>query len=105
MLRFLVAATLFTATASAQNSNGAISGRVVDSTGLAIAGAQVRLTNQILKDTRANTSSATGEFVFTEVQPGTYSIQVKMDGFKQFEQSDLQLSSSDRLSVGEIRLQ
>src|SRR3712207_2897791 len=105
MVRYLIVAALFAVSASAQNSSGAISGRVIDSTGLAIAGAQVRLTNQIQKDTREFTSTATGDFVFTEVQPGTYTIQVKVDGFKQFEQSDLQLSANDRLAVGDIRLQ
>src|SRR3954447_12651772 len=112
MLRFgtgslpaFCAAALFAGAAYAQNSSGTISGRVVDSSGLAIAGAQVRLTHQIKKAPRPYTTTANGDFVFTEVQPGTYSIQVKMDGFKQFEQSDLQLSASDRVSVGEIRLQ
>jgi hypothetical protein len=98
-------AAILTAAAYGQTSSGAISGRVVDSSGLPVSGADVRLTNQVLKDSRAFTTIATGDFVFTEVQPGTYSIQVKMAGFKQFEKSDLQLSANDRLSTGEIRLE
>jgi hypothetical protein len=101
----IVTAALFAAAAHAQTSSGAISGRVVDSTGLPVAGAQVRLVNQVLKDARTFTSTAGGDFVFTEVQPGTYSISVKMDGFKQFEQTDLQLSANDRLAIGDLKLQ
>src|SRR5215831_4213002 len=93
----LCSAALFAIAAYGQTSTGAISGRVVDVTGLVIAGADVRLTNQVLKDTREFTTTATGEFVFTEVQPGAYTIQVKMNGFKQYEQTDLQLSANDRL--------
>ena len=101
----LFAAALIALPASAQTSSGAISGRVVDATGLAVAGASVRLTNQVQMDTRTFTTTETGEFVFTEVQPGAYTVQVRMEGFKQFEQTNLQLSANDRLSVGEIRLE
>jgi len=87
-----------------QTSTGAISGRVVDPSGAAIAGAEVRLTNQVLTDSRTLKSTAEGDFLFLEVQPGAYTITVKMDGFKSFEKRDLQLSASDRLGVGEIRL-
>src|SRR5436190_10927715 len=87
----ILAAALFATVAYCQTNSGAISGRVVDPSGMPIPGAEVRLTNQILKDTRGFTTTSTGDFVFTGVEPGAYSIQVKMDGFKQFEQSDLQL--------------
>ena len=104
-MKLSILSALLAVCAYGQTSTGAISGRVVDASGLAIPGAQVRLTNQVLKDTRSFTSNTSGDFVFIEVQPGTYTIQVKMDGFKQFEKTDLQLSASDRLSVGDIQLQ
>src|ERR1041385_8033255 len=101
----ILGAALCAVAAYAQTNSGAINGRVVDPSGMAIPGAEVRLTNQVLKDTRAFTSTVTGDFVFTEVQPGAYSIAVKLEGFKQFEKTDIRLSASDRINVGEIRLQ
>jgi hypothetical protein len=96
---------LFAGMLLSQSSSGTISGRVLDPSGQSVAGAVVRLTNQLLKDSRAFTTTAAGDFVFSDAQPGTYSIQVKMQGFKQFEQTNIELTASDRVSVGDLKLQ
>src|SRR4051794_29459050 len=103
-MRLSLLSALLAVCAYGQTSTGAISGRVVDPTGAAIAGAEIRLTNQVLMDTRTLKSTGEGDFLFLEVQPGTYTISVKIDGFKSYEKRDLQLSASDRLSTGEIKL-
>lgn len=95
---------LFAGMLFAQSSTGSISGRVVDSSGATIAGAEVRILNQVDRKTRSFTTTSAGDFVFTNVDPGAYTLSVKMDGFKHFEKTDLQLTASAALSVGDIRM-
>src|SRR5215471_13560908 len=89
----------------AQSSSSDITGRVLDSGGNVLANAEVTLTNQQTGDARTVTAGPTGDFVFATLQPGTYSVLVKAPGFKEFEKRDLKLSSSERLSAGDLRLQ
>jgi hypothetical protein len=51
------------------------------------------------------TTTSTGEFLFPNLEPGAYTIAAKAAGFKQYEKKDLQLSASDRLSVGDLKLE
>jgi hypothetical protein len=88
----------------AQSSTGTISGRVVDTSGATIAGAEVHVVNQVDKSARAFTTTSGGDFVFTNVEPGAYTVTVKMQGFKQFEKTDLQLTASATLNVGDVSL-
>ncbi len=78
----LAAVTLFAAAAFAQSSSGTISGRVVDPTGAPVAGAEVHVMNQVDKQIRNFTSSATGDFAFPNLEPGTYTLTAKAAGFK-----------------------
>src|ERR1035438_9049201 len=81
-LLLLLASTLF-----GQTSSGTVSGRVVDPSGAAVAGAEVRIQNETIKDVRTFTTNPNGDFVFTELQPGAYTLSVKAAGFKQFEKT------------------
>ncbi|HLH18785.1 MAG TPA: carboxypeptidase regulatory-like domain-containing protein [Bryobacteraceae bacterium] len=98
---FLCAAGL----AFGQNSTGTISGRILDSTGAAVAGAEVRAINQVDRSSRTFTSTATGDFTFTNLPPGTYTISVKAAGFKELDKRDLHLTEGDSLGTGELRLE
>jgi hypothetical protein len=94
------------ATASwGQTSSGTITGRVIDPSGAAVSAAEARLINQATKDARTLMTSANGDFSFTDVQPGVYTIVVKFRGFKQFEKSNLNLTASERLATGDLRLE
>ncbi len=88
-----------------QGSSGTISGRVVDPTGAPVAGAEVRIQNEIIKDSRTFTTTAEGAFIFADLQPGAYDVTVKLTGFKQFEKTGLQLTANDVLSAGDLKLQ
>src|SRR5687767_10122350 len=101
----LLSFLLLPACVFAQTATGVILGRVVDPTGSAIAGAELQLINQQTRDTRRLLSGGDGDFLFLDVHPGTYTLVVKFEGFKQHERSNLNLSPSDRLSVGELRLE
>src|SRR5437764_1731190 len=89
----------------AQSSAGTITGRVLDPSGHPIAAAAVILTRPDTGEARNLSSDATGEFVFTSVQPGTYDLAVKATGFKTFDKKGLALSASDHLTAGDLPLQ
>lgn len=94
-----------TTLALAQTVSGTINGTVVDPSSLPIAGATVTLTSA---DTGLKTSQITGsagEFTFTAVLPGRYSVAAEMAGFKKAEKTDLNLTAAERLSAGEFRLE
>jgi hypothetical protein len=88
-----------------QSSSGTIQGRVVDTSGGAVSNADVRAINQIDKTSRSFTTNPSGDFVFTDLGPGTYTILVKASGFKQFEKTDLHLTSEEILAAGDLKLQ
>jgi len=89
----------------AQSSSSDIAGRVLDSSGNVIPNAEVTLTNQQTGDTRTVKTGSTGDFIFATLQPGTYSVRVNASGFKELEKRNLRLSSSERLSAGDLRLE
>lgn len=75
-------ALLFALSAMGQTTTGSLVGKVTDSQGLAIVGAEVELVNQ---GTAASTTVRTnggGDYVFTNVPPGFYNIGVKAPQFQ-----------------------
>src|SRR5579859_1297722 len=100
----LAACFLFAAFAVAQSSSGDIYGRVLDSNGDVIPDAEVTLTNQQTGDTRTVKTGNLGDFIFATLQPGAYTVLIKAQGFKELEKRDLNLSASERLSAGDLRL-
>ncbi|MGH9487319.1 MAG: carboxypeptidase regulatory-like domain-containing protein [Terriglobales bacterium] len=86
---FLMAAAIVSlccfapAPAKAQNSSaGTVVGQVVDAQGKAIVGAVVTLTNQASNGVTPTITNSVGRYSFTNLQPGTYALSVKKDGFK-----------------------
>jgi hypothetical protein len=101
----LLALLLGAPIASAQTSNGVISGRVVDPQGAVVPGAQVVLTQDSTHVMLATTTDGSGNFVFPSVAPERYSVSVEVQGFKRLERHDLVLTASGRLSVGTLALE
>ena len=104
-LAFAAAFALCAASLFGQSSSATISGRVVDASGAAVAGAEVHVINQVDKNTRMFSTTTTGDFLFPNLEPGTYTITAKATGFKQYERKDLILSASDRLATGDLKLE
>jgi hypothetical protein len=88
----------------AQTSSGTISGRVVDQTGGIVVDAGVVLLNQLTGAKVTTRVQSTGEFIFLDVQPGTFTVIVQALGYKELEKKDLTLSASARLSAGTLTL-
>src|ERR1051325_336716 len=66
--------------ALAQSPTGQISGTIQDSSGATIPEANVTLTNQDTGSTRTIASNSSGDFVFTALRPGTYTVRVEKSG-------------------------
>lgn len=96
---FLLAGFVF-----AQSSTGTITGRVTDPSGAAVAGVTVRIINEVDQSVRTFTTTQAGDFVFPNVEPGDYTISVKMAGFKQLDRKGLHLSPADNLALGNLAL-
>src|SRR5260370_22351207 len=103
----LVAALAFIVSipAFAQTITGVVSGTVVDSTGSAVPGAAVTLTNTGTGAREAVPTTASGEFVFPSVQPATYSLIVEMRGLKRREKTQIVVTAGERVSAGTLKLE
>jgi hypothetical protein len=65
----LAAACALPPTVAAQTASGTISGRVVDSGGLAVPGATVSVQSPGLQGGRSTTTSANGDYIFPQLPP------------------------------------
>ena len=74
-----------------QAGSTSIRGAVIDKSGAAIVGAKVSLSNSSQALQREQKTGPTGEYEFSALPPGTYSLTVEMSGFRQFEQKSIQL--------------
>ena len=82
--------------AHAQLTTADILGTVTDATGAVVPNAQVTVKNLATGETRSGTTSASGEYTFTLLQPGHYSITVTAGGFKVSNTPDLGIEAGDR---------
>jgi len=90
--------------ATAQSVTGQISGTVVDSSGGAIAGATVRVTHEITKQTRTFESDGSGYFIFANLVPGEYSVNISMKGFRTYESKGVLVNTQERVDLHQIAL-
>ncbi len=90
--------------AAAQTVSGTISGTVVDPSSLAVVNATVTLRSEDTGVEQTQTTGATGDFVFTAVLPGRYTLIAKMTGFKTVEKQNLNITAAEKLSAGHLTL-
>ncbi|MCU0229113.1 MAG: carboxypeptidase-like regulatory domain-containing protein [Bryobacterales bacterium] len=88
----------------AQQISGSIAGGVKDEQGAVIAGAKVTLVNVTQAGVREITTGADGRFVFTPLQPATYTVTVEAQGFKKYEITEIKMFASDRIALPDIVL-
>jgi len=83
LLAALVIPFCICAAAVGQATSGSVSGTVHDSTGAAVAGATVKI-SEMAKGIRSVTrTDSSGSYLFPALLPGDYTISVEMTGFKQ----------------------
>ena len=78
---FLVIISMMSGSISAQSSNGALAGSVVDATGAGIPNATVTITDVHTNQTRTVTTSRNGSYRTEELQPSEYTVTVKAPQF------------------------
>jgi hypothetical protein len=85
----------------AQNETSVLSGRVTDPSGLGVAHANVRLTQQSTNAVRETVSTQEGFYRFDLLPPGDYAIRVTVPGFKTFDDDriHLQVAQSSLLNA------
>ena len=83
----------------AQSFHGGIRGSVTDSSGAAIAGASLTLTEQSTGIVRTASSEAGGGFSFPDLNPSTYTITVEKAGFKHLDRKNIIVSTQEFLIV------
>ena len=83
--------------ASAQAVSGTILGTVRDSTGAALPGATVTLTNMGTGFSRSVVADASGEFTAPLIPTGTYSVTGEMNGFKKVSLSNVHLGVDQKV--------
>lgn len=94
--------------ANAQNTYGSITGSVQDSSGAALADAQVTLTNMGTAEKRTQQTGSDGLYSFVNLIPGEYRIDVEKQGFKHFTRSNVSVEVNQAnkidalLSVGQV---
>ncbi len=81
-LMLLVVMLGLAVTLSAQTFRGGIQGVVTDSSGAAVSGAEVTVTNEGTGLSRTAQSADTGEYAFTELPIGSYSVSASKSGFQ-----------------------
>ncbi|MFY9675165.1 MAG: carboxypeptidase-like regulatory domain-containing protein, partial [Terriglobales bacterium] len=74
---------------TAQTTTGRILGSVTDSTGAAVAGASVLVTDTQRGATRTAATNTSGEFAVPELQPGIYKVRAEAKGFKTVERPNI----------------
>ena len=80
-------------------------GTLTDQKGLVLPGIDVQLTEQATKAVRTAQTSAAGVFRFPNLNPGTYSLDVKAQGFKSYTETAISIASSETRDLGKIVLQ
>ena len=82
--------------AAAQSTTADILGSVTDTSGAAIPNAKVTLTNLDTKVTQTAETTGAGDYTFTQLGPGNYSVTVVENGFKTFSVPSIALAVGDR---------
>jgi hypothetical protein len=93
----LVALSVFTLTAQVNTS--AVAGLVTDETGSSVPNASLTLTDLDTSATRKATSDQSGEYVFPQLPPGRYKLQIATPGFQGFVVELIQLGIAERARV------
>ena len=103
-----LALLLTSALCVAQKSSGDILGTVTDPSGGVLAQVQVSATNVATHDTRKVETDQVGNYRFTFLPPGTYSLRAELKGFRTSVVSNLILNVNDyrrqdfKLAVGSV---
>jgi Carboxypeptidase regulatory-like domain len=84
---------------SAQVDTGSISGTIKDTSGGTIAGAKVTLINEGTGVSITTTTSSSGEYSFSPVKIGHYSVSVEFSGFRKVQQNNVTVDVQQKVVI------
>ena len=90
---------IFSVPGFAQSPNGTINGLVLDPSGRVIAGADILIANDATGVQYEGKTNTEGVYVFTNIPPGPYRLQVSKIGFKTLIKPDIVLNVQDALAI------
>jgi hypothetical protein len=82
-----------------QQSTGSVNGSVHDTTGAVIPEAAITLINTATSAVRTVTSNQSGVYVFSNVQPGTYSLTASKEGFQKIDETGILVQVNQTLTL------
>ena len=83
----------------AQSYYGSVRGVVTDPSGASVSGAHVTLTNEGTGQARSTLASSAGQYLFSDVVPAGYTLQVESVGFKKFERKGLTVGTQQEVTA------
>ena len=95
--------------AEAQVTSADIVGTIVDASGAAVSSAKVTIVNLATNETRTAQPNSSGDYVFTLLRPGQYTVTAEANGFRLSKIPALTLAAGDRaradmtMQIGEAR--
>lgn len=99
LFSFLLCAFLVCAPVTAQSVTGTILGTVFDPSAAVVTGAKLTVTNAGQGWSQSGTTDNLGNYIFTHLPPGTYSVTVTATGFQTFTASGIELLVDQRARV------
>lgn len=97
---FLIACIAGTLPAWAQStSTGTVAGTVTDTSGAVVPGATVTLTDTATRTPRTTTTNDAGRYIFVDVNPGTYDVEVSKQGFATTKIANQRVSVGSSLNI------
>ncbi len=91
VFRTVLLAFLGSAAAALGQTQGEITGEVTDSSGAAMAGVAITVTNENTNVSRRGVTNASGAYGFPSLLPGVYRVRAEIDGFQATVRSGVQL--------------
>ena len=98
----LLALLLACTAAGRAQATTSLNGRVTDRTGAVIPGASVRLTLPATGAIREYTTDASGQYQFSQLAPGNYTLAVSASGFATSQRTNLDLLVSQPATVNVV---
>src|SRR4029450_3191881 len=85
--------------ASAQDYRGRVQGSIADSSGAALPGVSVTLTNTATNVAATRVTDTQGRYVFDFVDPGAYTVVGELSGFKKADQRNVRVPQRGDVTV------
>jgi hypothetical protein len=89
----------------AQDISGNLTGRVTDTTGIALSGVNVSLQSEFLQGIRGTVTNANGYFRIFSLPVGDYTVRISIVGYRDVVIEDVQIRLGKTNNLGQIKLE